>query len=119
MKEETIRLLLARIMVWGVLLAAAVMLLGGVLYGVKHHGARPQDKTFTGEPADLRRPADIVDAIAAGHDAALIQAGVLLLLLNPLVRVAFAAVGYATSRDWMYAGFSGMVFVVLVVSFFI
>lgn len=119
MNEQRVRLILARIMVWGVVLAAGVMLVGGVMYGIKHDGGRPADTTFSGEPSRLRGPVDIVEGVIAGHDASLIQVGVLLLLLNPLVRVAFAAVGYASSRNWMYAGFSAVVFTVLVVSFFV
>ena len=54
-----------------------------------------------------------------GNDDCLIQAGVLLLLLNPLVRVALAAAGYAASRDRLYAGIAALVLAVLVVSYFV
>jgi Protein of unknown function (DUF1634) len=48
--------LLGNLLRAGVLLAAAVVLLGGALYLARHGGERPDLKVFRGEPADLRRP---------------------------------------------------------------
>jgi uncharacterized membrane protein len=44
--------------------------------------------------------------------------GIVLLLLNPLVRVAFAALGFSLQRDRLYAGISLLVLAVLLFSFF-
>jgi uncharacterized membrane protein len=44
--------------------------------------------------------------------------GVVLLLINPVVRVAFAAFGFAAQRDRLYTLISLLVLVVLLVSFF-
>ncbi len=119
MNENRLRLLLSRVMLYGVLLAAAVMLLGGVIFLSHHATQRPGDHVFRGEPADLRHPVAILQAAIEGNDASFIQAGVLLLLLNPLIRVALALAGYAASGDRFYAGVSAIVFAVLIVSFFI
>lgn len=119
MKEERLRVFLARIMVWGVLLAAGVMLIGGVVYLSSHWSLPPGDRKFSGEPADLRHPVEIFRAAVAGNDQSVIQIGVLLLLLNPLVRVGLAACGYAASRDRLYAIVSATVLGILVVSFFV
>lgn len=117
--EERLRALLARIMLWGVLLAASVMLVGGVTFLASHWNQHPGDHKFTGEPGDLRHPVAILKAAISGNDDSLIQAGVLLLLANPLVRVMLAAWGYAASRDRLYAGISTIVLAVLIVSFFV
>jgi uncharacterized membrane protein len=119
MKEERLRQLLARIMIWGLVLAAAVMLVGGIVFLMHHAGQKPGDHKFTGEPLDLRHPMDIVRAALKGNDDCLIQVGVLLMLLNPLVRVAMAALGYAASGDRLYAGIAGLVLAVLLMSYFI
>ena len=44
--------------------------------------------------------------------------GVVLLLINPLIRVAFAAVGFAAQRNKLYTVISLVVLGVLVLSFF-
>lgn len=119
MNEDALRGLLARLMVIGVIAAAVVMLAGGVWWIVAHGSQPTGDHVFRGEPADLRSPGAIVGAALKGSDPALIQVGVLLLLLNPFVRVAFAAAGYAGGRDWLYAGVSLFVLAMLGVSFFL
>jgi uncharacterized membrane protein len=119
MKEERLRLLLSRVMIWGVLLAALIMVAGGAIFLSRHAGQPPGDHKFTGEPGDLRHPVAIFKAALHGNDDCLIQVGVLLLLLNPLARVAMAAVGYAASKDRLYAGVATFVLAVLVVSYFV
>lgn len=116
---KTVRLedLLAKIMLYGVLIAAVVMLAGGVVYLALHAHARPVDHIFSGEPADLRHPVAMFRDALRGSDPAIIQIGVLLLLLNPVVRVAFAGAGYAMRRDWLYAIVSTVVLAVLLYSF--
>ena len=119
MKEERLRGLLAKIMLWGVVLAAAVMLVGLAIFLFHHAGQRPGDHKFTGEPADLRHPAAIFRQALRGNDDCLIQVGVLLLLCNPLVRVGLAAFGYAAARDRLYAAIAFVVLGVLAVSYFL
>ncbi len=119
MNEDRLRLLLARIMLWGVYLAAIVMIAGGVIFLLHHAGDKPGDHKFTGEPGDLRHPVAIINAALQGNDDCLIQAGVLLLLFNPLVRVAIAATGYAAARDRLYTCIAAIVLAVLAISYFV
>ncbi|HEY8903812.1 MAG TPA: DUF1634 domain-containing protein [Chthoniobacterales bacterium] len=119
MKEDRLRNLLASLMLWGVFIAAGIMIIGGVIFLAHHSGMRPGDHKFTGEPADLRHPGAILKAAFRGNDDCLIQAGVLLLLLNPLIRVGLAAWGYAHDGNKLYAGIAGFVFAVLMLSYFI
>jgi len=119
MKDATIQNLLARTMIYGVLIAAGVMLVGGVIY-LMHDGSLPvRDHRFNGEPLDLRKPVDIAQAAWRGNTLSLIQIGVLLLLANPFVRTLFSIVGFGAQRDWLYAGISFLVLAILGISFFV
>jgi len=118
MKDTTLQNLLARIMINGVLIAAGVMLLGGVVY-LWHDGSLPvRDHLFRGEPLDLRKPVDIAAAAWKGNTLSLIQIGVLLLLANPFIRTFFSILGFGIQRDWLYAGISLLVLTILAISFF-
>ena len=117
MKEKQLRRILACIMLYGVLLAAGVMLVGGVWYLVLSGSKPPGDHVFTGEPRVLRNVVAIMESALQGHDRSLIQLGVVLLLLNPLVRVLFAFFGYAYERNGLYTVVSGVVLAVLLGSF--
>ncbi len=123
MKDSSIQNALARLMLVGVLVAAAVMLLGLILFMPSHAWIQEGDKVFTGEPSCLRDPAAMAASAlhpgTEGHNRSIIMIGVLLLLLNPVARVAFAAAGFAAQRDSLYASISLGVLAILIASFFL
>jgi uncharacterized membrane protein len=100
----------------GVMLAAAVVLLGGVLHLAHHGSVRPDYHTFRGEPAELREPGLIVREAFSGRPEAIIQLGLLLLILTPVARVAFSVAAFAVERDRMYVLMTLVVLAVLLYS---
>ena len=122
MKDGDLQRNLARLMLGGVALAAVIMLVGCIWYAVSHPGTRPADHLFTGEPKYLTDPVTMcIHAFredAVGEQRSVLMIGVVLLLMNPVVRVAFAAAGFAGQRDRLYATISAVVFAILCVSFF-
>ncbi len=122
MNDAQLQNSLARLMLTGVLLAAVVMGAGLIWFVATHEGMPPGDHVFSGEPKYFENPVSMLqrafDVKAVGHRRSLVMIGVVLLLLNPLVRVAFAALGFAAQRDKLYTGISLLVFGVLVLSFF-
>jgi uncharacterized membrane protein len=122
MKDEQIQNSLARVMLGGVILAAAIMGAGLVWFLVTHTGMRAGDHIFNGEPKYFENPVSMLQRAfelrEIGHRRSLIMIGVVLLLINPLVRVAFAAFGFAVQGDRLYTGISLIVLAVLIISFF-
>jgi uncharacterized membrane protein len=118
--DEQIQRLLARLMIWGVVAAAAVMLCGLAWYLAAHAGAPPGDHLFRGEPRYFESlPAMLQRALdwqADGERRSVLMIGIVLLLLNPFLRVAFALLGFAAQRDRQYAAISAFVFAVLLFS---
>ena len=100
----------------GVMLAAAVVLVGGVLYLVQHGTERADYRTFYGVPENLRNAPGIVREALAFHSQGIIQLGLLLLVLTPISRVAFSAVGFLEERDKMYVVITLIVLAVLLFS---
>jgi uncharacterized membrane protein len=97
----------------GVVLAAAVAFSGGVWHAVQAGAGAPDLRVFHGEPAELRSALGVFRGIGAGHPAALIQLGLLLLIATPVARVALAAVAFATQRDRTYVVITLIVLAVL------
>lgn len=122
MKDQQIQNALARLMLGGVLLAAGVILAGLAWFLVAHWEAIPADHVFTGAPKYFDDPVAMVqralDAGAFGQRRSVIMIGILLLLLNPLIRVGFAALGFLAQRDRLYTAVSLLVFAVLLFSLF-
>lgn len=57
------------------------------------------------------------DSLCKGEGMAIIQLGILLLILTPLVRIIFALIGYLKEKDYVYVVISLIVLVIMSVSF--
>ena len=82
----------------------------------------PGDHIFSGEPKYFENPVSMIlrafEADDVGHRRSMIMIGVVLLLINPVIRVAFAAFAFAAQRDRLYSKISLLVLAVLLFSFF-
>lgn len=97
----------------GVLIAATVTLIGGVLYLMQSGYHRPDYRVFAGASSPLRSLAAIAHGVAAGQAEALIQLGIVLLIATPIARVALTVVAFAMRRDRLYVVVSTLVLVLL------
>jgi uncharacterized membrane protein len=86
----------------GLIVAAAVVAIGAVIYLVRHGTEQPYYRIFHGEPADLRSIGGIVRDSMDERGRGLIQLGLLLLLATPVARVVFSVLAFALQRDRFY-----------------
>ena len=100
----------------GVLLAAALVLLGGGIFLVRHGGELPHYRVFRGEPSDLRTVSGVLADVLSFHGRNIIQFGLLLLIATPVARAAFSVVAFALERDWLYVAVTLIVLAVLLFS---
>ena len=102
----------------GVVLAAFLVLVGGVIYLIRHGSEQTELRLFHGEPAELRNVEGIVAAALAFRGRGIIQLGLLVLIATPVARVLFSAIGFARERDWTYVVLTLIVLSVLLYSLF-
>ncbi len=114
--DQKLEVAIGRMLQAGVLLAAAVVLIGGALYLRQETGPRPDYSHFTGVAERFRSPAEIVINALHGRARSVIQLGLLLLIATPIARVVLAAVGFALERDHLYVFVSLVVLAVLIYS---
>jgi uncharacterized membrane protein len=108
--------IIGRLLRFGVLLSAAVVTVGGVLYLVQHYADRVDYRAFTaGGPAIQTLPG-IFHSAARFNSEGLIQLGLLLLIATPVARVAIAVIGFAMERDRLYTVVSLIVLAILAAS---
>ncbi len=100
----------------GVILAAGLVFVGGVLYLVKFGGVKPDYRIFRGGASDLRFMHAIVVDAAARRSRGLIQLGLLILIATPVARVAFSVIAYISERDWLYTAITLLVLAILLYS---
>lgn len=114
--EQAVALVLGRLLQAGVLVAASVVLLGGLRYLGKYGATERHYGTFTGEPADLSHVGGIVRAALDLRGRGLIQLGLLLLIATPVARVAVSLVAFLRQRDRTYALVTAFVLLLLLAS---
>ena len=114
--DERVERVIGTLLRWGVILAAAVVLAGGVMYLARYGSTIPDYRVFRGEPSDLRNVSGIVTGAVSWHSRGLILFGLLLLIATPVARVAFSVVAFALQRDRAYVVVTLIVLAVLLYS---
>ena len=112
-REQRIEEGVGNLLRFGVLLAALVVLSGGLLFLLRHGSTLPQYTGFQGEPSDLRSVSGIVTDALSLRSLGLIQFGLLLLMATPVARVAFLTVAFVRQRDGLYAAIALIVLALL------
>ncbi|HEY6352830.1 MAG TPA: DUF1634 domain-containing protein [Candidatus Angelobacter sp.] len=100
----------------GVVLSALVVLAGGMMYLIQHGSEAADYRTFHEPAAQLRSIAGTVGEAIKLHSDGIMQLGLLLLILTPIARVVFSALGFSMEGDRMYVGITLVVLAVLVFS---
>ena len=103
----------------GVLLSAAVVLAGGILYLIHYGAGVPDYKVFRGEPEELKGLSGIVKGALSLRRRGLIQLGLLLLIATPVARVVFAVIAFALQKNGAYVVISAVVLGALLFSLFV
>ena len=118
-RDRRIEVILGNLLRTGVLISAAVVLLGASIY-LSRHAHDPADyRVFRGEPSEYRTIRGVIQSVIVGQGRGqgLIQLGLLLLIATPIARVAFSVVGFAIERDRLYVACTLIVLAVLLYSF--
>jgi len=114
--DQRIELLVSNLLRMGVLLAAVVVLAGGMAYLIGHGGDVRNYHAFRVESHTLRSVPLIVRSALSLQSEAIIQLGLLLLIATPVARVALAAMAFALARDALYTAVGILVLLILLAS---
>ena len=116
-RDRRIEIILGNLLRIGVLVSAAVVLLGASIYLSRHAHERADYRVFRGEPSEYRTIRGVIQSVIAGGGRGLIQLGLLLLIATHIARVAFSVAGFAVERDRLYVAFTLLVLAILLYSF--
>ena len=116
MTDTKIEHMIAALLRTGVLLAGAVVLMGGVYYVAAHGGEIADYHRFVMEPPEDTLLQQIIAGALTLRARSVIQFGVLLLIATPILRVAVALAGFALERDKLYTLIAAIVLAVLLYS---
>lgn len=116
MDDRWLESMIGKLLRTGVLLAAATVFLGAVVYLMRHSSDRVDYGRFVAAGDQVRSLAGVVHSAASLDSTGLIQFGLLLLIATPVARVVMAAAGFALEKDRLYTLVSLIVLGILVFS---
>jgi len=102
----------------GVGLAASVVLIGGIVFLIRHGESSPDYRFFRGEPPAFRLVSGILRGVADFSGRAIIQLGLLILIATPVARVAVSIYVFFREGDHQYVLATVVVFLLLLYSLF-
>jgi len=103
----------------GVFTASFIVLTGGILYLVQYGGlSRPDYHTFKGEESSFITFDGIFYGLFTFKAMAVIQFGVLLLIITPILRILFSLFAFILERDKLYVIITLIVLAIILASTF-
>ena len=100
--DQRVEEIIGKLLRLGVLLAALVVVIGGTLL-LAHYGHLPASfHVFAAADPALRSIGGIIAAVAHGDSRAIVQLGLVLLILTPVARVALTLGAFIIQRDRLY-----------------
>ncbi|HZQ67334.1 MAG TPA: DUF1634 domain-containing protein [Terriglobales bacterium] len=114
--DQKIEILIGNLLRIGVIISAALVFCGAVIYLGRHGMELTNYNAFRGEPSGYRTFSGIIGQVLHSRGRGIIQLGLVLLIATPVVRVAFSIWGFLAERDRMYAAFTTLVLIILLYS---
>jgi len=116
--DDRMRDIMGTLLRVGVVTAASLVVIGGILFFIQHTNEIFDYTTFKGEPARFRQVHLIVKEALNFRGRDVIQLGLLVLIATPVARVIFSLLGFLIEKDWIYVAITSLVLVILSVSLF-
>jgi len=114
--DQRTEIIIGNLLQAGVMIAAAVVTLGAMIFLKRHGHETPHYGAFLGEPAEYRTISGILRRAASIHGRNIIQLGLLILIATPVARVAFSVIAFALEHDRLYVCITLVVLAVLLFS---
>lgn len=100
----------------GVISSMLIVFIGGCLYLYRHGHEQVHYTHFIGVPGFVHSASGIIHGIFTWRGRAIIQAGIILLIATPVVRIIFSAIGFMLEKDWLYTGITLLVLAIILLS---
>ena len=111
--DHEVEQLIGRLLQIGVMISAAVVLIGGAMFLLQHGGAPVGFHEYSTTPTPLWSLGGIIRGALALDSASIVQLGLVLLIATPVMRVALTLGAFAVQRDRLYVLLTAVVLVLL------
>jgi uncharacterized membrane protein len=114
--DTDIQQIIGWILRMGVIISMVIVFVGGCVYLYRHSAETVHYGKFVGVPEFVHSAGGIWHGILTLRGRAIIQAGIILLVCTPVIRILFSAVGFMFERDRLYTGITLLVLLIIVAS---
>jgi uncharacterized membrane protein len=111
--DHAVEQVIGRLLQIGVFAAATVAIIGAIFVLIQHGSAAPAFTEFRAAPAHLTSLGGIVRGVREMRSESLVQLGIVLLIMTPMLRVAFTLVAFVLQRDRVYVAITSLVLALL------
>ncbi|MBD1393130.1 DUF1634 domain-containing protein [Mucilaginibacter glaciei] len=115
-KDKDMQVVIGWVLRLGVFISMAVVFIGGVVYLYRHGHTIADYSHFKGVPDFVQTIPGVINGILTFRGRAIIQAGIVLLIATPVIRVAFSAVGFIMEKDHLYTVITFIVLLIIIMS---
>jgi uncharacterized membrane protein len=117
-KEKDMQAIIGWILRAGVFISMTIVFLGGLVFIYRHGHETADYHIFKGVPDFVHSASGIINGIFTLRGRAIIQAGIILLIATPIIRVVFSAIGFVLEKDYLYVGITMIVLLIILISMF-
>ena len=114
-KDKDMQAVIGWILRVGVIVSLSIVIFGGVVYLYRHGHSIADYSTFKGVP-EFVYPSNIISGVLAFRGRAIIQAGIILLIATPVLRIIFSFIGFIIEKDRLYTFISLLVLLIIIAS---
>jgi len=100
----------------GVYLSIGFVVFGGIFYLYRHGHSIADHSVFKGVPDFISTGGGIIHGIITFRGQAIMQAGIILLIATPIIRVACSAIGFILEKDYLYTCITLLVLLIIFIS---
>ncbi len=112
--DHQVEQLIGRLLQIGVMVSAAVVVIGAAMFLVQHGRDPIAFQTFGTTAPTLATLGGIIRGALAFDSASIVQFGLVLLIATPVLRVALTLVAFVLQRDRLYVAITAVVLALLV-----
>lgn len=116
--DRSVETILGNLLKTGVIIAGSVVIIGAILFLVRHGFEIPSYHIFKPDIFHFSDFRDLIKGIVTFRSASIMELGILLLIATPVLRVLFSVFAFVYEKDYMYTVFTVIVFLVLIFSLF-
>ncbi|MFD0765658.1 DUF1634 domain-containing protein [Mucilaginibacter lutimaris] len=117
-KDKDMQAVIGWVLRAGVFVSMFIVFIGGIIYLMRHGQSVANYHRFVGVPDFIHSPRGVINGIINLRGRAIIQAGIVLLIATPVVRVIFSAIGFMLEKDYLYTAITFIVLLIIVISAF-